>query len=146
MKRKILGTIKELYLSVTEEPFRIQKPEISIDSFGVKDDKFYKKDPLRSILITSLDAYAMAENLNITLNKGSLGENILIEGSIKDLKIGDRFTIGDVEFELAQNCTLCKGLAKIDSQLPKLLKDDRGIFIKANNAGNIKVGDQLIMI
>lgn len=143
MQNKILGIVKELYISIAEEPFRIQKSTLSVDGKGVVGDKFYAKDESRAILITSQDAYMMANEINVNLNNGLLGENILIEGSIKELQIGDRFNIGNVTFELAQNCTLCKGLSKIDAQLPKLLKDDRGIFIKAITSGIIKIGDNL---
>lgn len=143
MQNRILGIVKALYLSIEQEPFRIQKSNLSIDARGVIEDKFYGKDEARAVLITSEDAYMMANEINVNLDNGLLGENILIEGSIKDLQIGDRFNIGDVTFELAQNCTLCKGLSKIDAQLPKLLKDDRGIFIKAITNGTIKIGDNL---
>ena len=143
MQRNILGNVKELFISISEEPFRVSHTEIAVDVNGVLGDKFYGKDPSRTILITSTNAYLMASDINIDLKNGLLGENILIEGSIKELQLGERFFIGDVEFELAQNCTLCKGLSKIDSQLPQLLKDDRGIFIKAITNGTIKVGDSL---
>ena len=143
MQKNILGNVKELFISISEEPFRVSQTEIAVDVNGVLGDKFYGKDPSRTILITSTNAYLMASDINIDLKNGLLGENILIEGSIKELQLGERFFIGDVEFELAQNCTLCKGLSKIDSQLPQLLKDDRGIFIKAITNGTIKVGDSL---
>lgn len=143
MQKNILGNVKELYLSISEEPFRVSQTEVSVDANGVLGDKFYAKDSSRAILITSTNAYLMASEINVDLKNGLLGENILIEGSIKELQLGERFFIGDVEFELAQNCTLCKGLSKIDSQLPKLLKDDRGIFIKAITNGTIKIGDIL---
>jgi MOSC domain-containing protein YiiM len=143
MQRNISGNVKELYISISEEPFRVSQTEIAVDVNGVLGDKFYAKDPSRAILVTSMNAYLIANNINIDLKNGLLGENILIEGSIKGLQLGERFFIGDVEFELAQNCTLCKGLSKIDSQLPQLLKDDRGIFIKAITNGTIKVGDSL---
>jgi MOSC domain-containing protein YiiM len=141
MSKNILATVKELYISIKEEPHRLIKNELNIDPQGVKEDKFYGKDPLRAILISSIDAYHMAKQIDIDLQEGILGENILIEGSISSLHIGDRFKIGEVTFELTQNCTLCIGLSKIDSKLPKLLKDDRGIFVKAVNSGVIKKGD-----
>ncbi|MDD2356842.1 MAG: MOSC domain-containing protein [Thiovulaceae bacterium] len=141
MSRNILATVKELYISIKEEPHRLTKNELYIDQEGVKEDKFYGKDPLRAVLISSIDAYNMAKQIDIDLQEGILGENILIEGSISSLHLGDRFKIGEVTFELAQNCTLCQGLSKIDSKLPKLLKDDRGIFVKALESGVIKKGD-----
>ncbi len=146
MSKKILGTVKELYISTSQEPSRILKSELQIDENGVIGDKFYGKDSLRSILISSTDAYTLAKNTNIDMAYGVLGENILIEGTIRDLNLGDFFYIGEVSFQIAQNCTICKGLSKIDAKLPKLLKDDRGIFIQAISNGNIKNGDELYIL
>ena len=146
MSKKILGTVKELYISTSQEPSRILKSELQIDENGVIGDKFYGKDSLRSILISSTDAYTLAKNTNIDMEYGVLGENILIEGTIRDLNLGDFFYIGEVSFQIAQNCTICKGLSKIDAKLPKLLKDDRGIFIQAISNGNIKNGDELYIL
>lgn len=143
MSKKILGRVKELYISTNEEPSRILKSELEVDENGVIDDKFYAKDSCRAILISSTDAYKLAQKSNIKIPFGILGENILIEGSIRELQLGSSFYIGDVLFQIAQNCTICKGLSKIDTKLPKLLKDDRGIFIKALASGSIKNGDEL---
>lgn len=143
MSQNILGNIVKVYITTTEEPFRIETSELEVDPLGVIGDKFYGKDPTRAILVTSLDAYKIASELEISLDNGLLGENILIEGSIKSLQLGESFFIGNMEFELAQNCTLCKGLSKIDTHLPKLLKDDRGIFIRAKSSGRITRGDTI---
>jgi MOSC domain-containing protein YiiM len=146
MSKKILGNIKELYISTQDEPFRLSQKELMVDDNGVINDKFYAKDPLRSILISSTDAYSLAKEIDIDLEYGVLGENILIDGTISELNLGDTFYIGEVLFEIAQNCTICKGLSKIDSKLPKLLKDDRGIFIHALKSGSIKKGDNLYIL
>lgn len=146
MSKKILGIVKELYISTSQEPSRILKSELQIDENGVIGDKFYGKDSLRSILISSTDAYTLAKNINIDMEYGVLGENILIDGTIRELNLGDSFYIGEVLFQIAQNCTICKGLSKIDAKLPKLLKDDRGIFIQAITNGSIKNGDELYIL
>lgn len=146
MSKKILGRVKELYISTQDEPSRVSKQELIVDDNGVIDDKFYGKDPLRSILISSTDAYSLAKEIDIDLEYGVLGENILIEGTIRELNLGDTFYIGEVLFEIAQNCTICKGLTKIDSKLPKLLKDDRGVFIHALTKGSIKKDDTLYIL
>ncbi|MBU0631243.1 MOSC domain-containing protein [bacterium] len=141
MSKKILGKVVKLYITVSSDAPREVKKELQLENEGVIGDKFYAKDMNRLILITSLDSYKMVEESGISIEHGSLGENILIDGSIKSLNLGDRFIIGDVTLEITQNCTLCNGLSKINSKLPKLLKDDRGIFAKALTNGTIRMGD-----
>ena len=141
MPKKILANVVELYVTASSDEPRVIKDELQLENEGVVGDKFYGKDMNRLILITSLDAYKMVKEKDIDIEHGSLGENILVDGSIKNLKLGDRFNVGDVTLEITQNCTLCNGLSKINSKLPKLLKDDRGVFAKAVTCGRIKKGD-----
>ncbi len=102
-----------------------------LDADGVIGDKFHGVDIDRSILISTIDSYKMAEDMGINLEYGLLGENILMDYNPYGLPTGANIAIGDeVILEISQHCTLCKSLTKIDNRLPKLLKDDRGIFAK----------------
>jgi MOSC domain-containing protein YiiM len=115
---------------------------IEVDNNGIKSDKFYNKNLQRSILLTSIDSYNMAKKEGIELELGALGENILIDANPYHLKEGEQIIIGDVVLEITQNCTLCKGLSVVNSKLPKLLKNDRGIFAKViSGDSTIKIND-----
>jgi len=137
------GKVLKLFITQNDEDkTRQQKKEITVDTFGVRDDKFYKKNEQRAILITSAQSYDMAADKDINLSNGILGENILIDINPYHLAPGKSLQIGNITLEITQNCTLCKGLSTISTQLPKLLKNDRGIFAKViQNSGIIKVGD-----
>lgn len=141
MSTNQLGKVRQLFITISSNEPREIKEQILVEDGGVVGDKFYAKDMNRLILIASLDAYELATQSKIEMEYGALGENILIEGSINSMRPGDQFRIGDVTLEITQNCTLCNGLSKINSKLPKLLKDDRGIFAKAIGSGVIKKGD-----
>lgn len=132
-----------LALFISGESQRIQKEQISVDISGVIDDKFYAKDPNRSILLSSTDSYTLAQESGIELGYGLLGENILLNYNPYTIPLDTEFSIGEVRLLITQNCTLCKSLTKIDNRLPKLLKDDRGIFAKVIKGGIIKIGDTL---
>jgi MOSC domain-containing protein YiiM len=119
----------------------VRKEKLELDDNGVLDDKFYAKNNNRLILITSTDAYALAKSSGVVLDYGSLGENILIDKNINHLTVGNRFKIGETILEITQNCTLCNGLSVIDSKLPEILKNDRGVFAKTVTNGSIKKGD-----
>jgi len=138
-----LGQVLNLYISVGGEEKRIQKEMLQIDALGVVDDKFYSKDENRAILITSIASYKLAKENSIELANGLLGENIIIDYNPYCLNARDRFLIGEVELEITQNCTLCNGLSKVNSKLPKLLKHGRGVFAKAIKSGRIKIGDKV---
>ncbi|CAI6152218.1 MAG: hypothetical protein SPLUMA2_SPLUMAMAG2_01862 [uncultured Sulfurimonas sp.] len=127
----MIGTVKELYFTQNDTNKTRQNVEkISVDNTGVKKDKFYNKNPMRAILITCIESYNLAQKNEINIQAGSLGENILIDINPYALVQGDRIKIGNTLLEITQNCTLCQGLSSIDSKLPKLLKNDRGIFAK----------------
>ena len=134
-----------LFISVDDEKKRVEKDKLELDSKGVLSDKFYGKNSNRLVLITSANAYALAKSSGVELEYGSLGENILIDQSINQLAIGDRFTIGEMLLEVTQNCTLCNGLSILDSKLPEILKNDRGLFAKAVRNGIIKKNDIIII-
>jgi len=125
------GKVLELFITKSDEKkTRVSVTSIEVDELGIKNDKFYAKDSMRAILITSSASYTLTKENDINIRTGSLGENILIDLSPYHLVHGDKLTIGSTTLEITQNCTLCKGLTSVDKKLPKLLKNDRGIFAK----------------
>jgi MOSC domain-containing protein YiiM len=137
---KVLGNIIELFISKEKYDGRINQAELAIDENGVFIDKFYGKDKERSILIASTKAYDIVRENKIAIDFGQLGENILIDFDVTLLKEGTQLKIGEVVLEITQNCTICDHLSKIDSEVPVLLKNDRGVFAKVIAGGLIKKG------
>ena len=145
MKDNFTGQVLTLYITQNDgAKTRTSAQSIEVDNNGIINDKFYAKNLQRSILITSIDSYTLAEQNSIDIDQGVLGENILIDINPYSLLAGDKIKIGEVLLEITQNCTLCKGLSSVDSKLPKLLKNDRGIFAKViSQSGKITVGDKV---
>jgi len=125
---------------------RTPATELLFDIKGIVKDKHYDKNIERSVLIASLDSYKLVESHNIDVSYGSLGENLLIDYNPYHLRTGSKLKIGNVILEISQHCTLCKSLAKVDTKLPKLLKNDRGIFAKVIESGKIKDGDDIYLL
>ena len=138
------GKILELFYSTNNG--RVNTTELALDDKGVVEDKYYNKNIERSVLITSQDSYKLAAENGIDAPYSALGENILIDYNPYHLKPGAQLVIGDLILEISQNCTLCKSLAKVDAKLPKLLKDDRGIFAKVISGGTIHKGDNIYLL
>jgi len=135
------GKILELFVS------KKSVDNIELDNGGVVGDKFYAKEIARSVLISTIESYELAKQNGIDTPLGSLGENILMDYNPYHLPIGSKIQIGNSSvLEITQNCTLCKSLTKVDSKLPKILKDDRGVFAKVIKNGIIKKGDRVYIL
>jgi len=139
-----VGKVSSLFYSPPNGRTRVDT--FDLDSKGIVDDKHYNKNIDRTVLIASLESYELAKHHDIDLAYGFLGENVLIDYNPYHLTAGSRLKIGKVTFEISQLCTLCKSLTKIDSKLPTLLKDDRGIFAKVMEPGSIKEGNEIYLL
>jgi MOSC domain-containing protein YiiM len=139
------GKVIELFITKNDDTkTRLSVTSIQVDEHGIIGDKFYAKDSMRSILLSSQDSYKMSKENGINLNSGALGENILIDINPYGLVHGDKIKIGNSLLEITQNCTLCKGLSTLNSKLPKLLKNDRGIFAKLlKGSSEIHINDKV---
>ena len=141
-KHKI-GQIKALFISSIEEQKRVSKDALNVDIKGILDDKYYDTEQERSILISPIHAYTLMKEKNIEASYGQLGENILVDFNPYDLIEGTQLFIGDVILEITIECTICKLLTKIDNKVPKLLKNDRGVFAKVIQSGTLNINDSV---
>ena len=139
-----VGNVIEMFYSTSNG--RVNTTALTLDSKGVLEDKYYNKNTDRSVLITSLDSYKLAKKHGVDAAYSALGENLLIDYNPYHLKPGARLQIGELVLEISQNCTLCNSLAKADASLPKLLKDDRGIFARVIKGGTIVKSDNIYLL
>ena len=146
MPKKKIGSVLKLFISKTGTSQRFEQSKLSLDKQGVLEDKFYNKSPERSVLISSIDSYKLIEKYNIKMPLGYLGENILMDFNPYNLEMGTKLRIGTTILELSQYCTICNHLATLDVKIPTLLKDDRGIFAKVVQDGEIKENDGVEII
>jgi len=140
------GSVLSLYISNPKTSQSVKQNCIAVDTDGIIQDKHYKKEIERSVLITSTASYELLASHNITVPYGALGENLLIDFNPYSLPVGTRLQLANTLLEITQNCTLCKHLAIHDKRIPKLLKNDRGIFAKVIHSGKISIGDTISLI
>lgn len=141
------GTVLALFHAIKGREGRFETNSIDIDEQGIVGDKYYGKNPNRTILITSEEAsYAKAAEEGISMPFGSLGENIVIDINPYYLKVGQQIRLGETLLAITQNCTLCSSLGKVDERLPELLKNDRGVFAKTLQGGKIRKDDKVILL
>ena len=146
MSKNIVGKVLNLFISKSGTSQRFEQSKLSLDSLGVQEDKFYNKNPERSVLISSMASYELIQTYGIEMPFGYLGENILMDFNPYNLTMGSQIKIGSVTLELSQYCTICNHLAVLDPKIPTLLKDDRGIFAKVVQDGEISLGDGVEII
>lgn len=137
---KNIGKVLEIF-SATKESSGLPRPKVEqlnlIKDFGIENDKFAGKKLDQTVMIVGLDSYEIAKKHNIDLEIGSLGENILLDFDPHVYEVGDIFQIGESQIQITQVCTVCNHLSVFDKELPKLLKNHRGLYCKILNSGII---------
>lgn len=135
-----LGNIIELFSAPAgfKEPVRpiVEKLEL-IKDHGIKDDKFAGKNLDKTVMIVGAKAYNMAKENGIQMQFGTLGENILFDFDPHELNIGDILALGDAQIQITENCSICTHLGVIRKDLPKLIKEHRGVYCKILKSGII---------
>lgn len=146
MSKKALGKVVKLFISENNNTKRKRCQQIHVDQNGIINSKFYNKKIDRSVLLSSLHAYALCKDQNINISYGDLGENLLLDFNPHTLPMHSLLSIGSVILQLTLPCTLCKGLSTIDAALPILLEHDRGVFFKVIQAGSIKQEETVYLL
>jgi len=146
MSAKLVGSVLKLFTSKSGTSKRFEEETISLDTLGVVNDKFYSKNPERSVLVASTDSYDLVMTYGIKMPFGYLGENILMDFNPYALPIGTKIKIGTTILEISQHCTICNHLTTIDVKIPTLLKNDRGVFAKVVNDGEINYNDKVYLV
>ena len=137
---KKIGKVLETF-SANKESSGLPRPKVEslnlILDYGIENDKFALKNLEQTVMIVGLKSYEIAKENGINLVLGSLGENILFDFDPHDYSVGDIFFIGESSIQITQVCTVCNHLSVFDKQLPKLLKEHRGLYCRITSSGKI---------
>lgn len=140
-KHKIL----KLFIATKETKQMNEVTHFQLEIGGVIGDKYFGRED-REVLLSSLSGYELALQNGISIEYGTLGENILTDMNLKSLSLGDKIKIGEAILEISMLCPVCNHLSAIKQELPKLIKKDRGIFAKVINGGKITLNDTLELL
>jgi MOSC domain-containing protein YiiM len=139
--RTVLGKVISIHSATAEYKGSI-RPKVNTLNFivdhGIENDKFALKDLSKTVMIVGQKAYDMANEIGIDLQYGSLGENIVASFDPHMLNVGEKILIGEVILEVTEPCTICSHLSIHDKKLPKLVKNDRGVYFKIIESGIVK--------
>ena len=105
----------------------------------------------RAVLVYQLDSYRHWQQhfRRDDLGYGNFGENLTVDGMADDqVCIGDRYRIGEAEFEVTQPRVTCYrvGMRLREPQLPALLVSHHrpGFYMRVITDGHIQAGDEIV--
>jgi ferredoxin-NADP reductase/MOSC domain-containing protein YiiM len=105
----------------------------------------------RAVFVYQLDSYRYWQDYlrRDDFTHGMFGENFTVEGlPDAEVCIGDRFRIGEAEFEVTQPRTTCYrvGIRLAESQMPSLLVSHHrpGFYFRVITEGHVAAGDTIV--
>jgi ferredoxin-NADP reductase/MOSC domain-containing protein YiiM len=105
---------------------------------------------MRAVLVYQLESYLhWQEHFGRELAFGQFGENLTVDGLADDeVCIGDRYRIGEAEFEVTQPRVTCYrvGMRMGEPRLPALLVSHHrpGFYLRVITEGHIEAGDRIV--
>jgi ferredoxin-NADP reductase/MOSC domain-containing protein YiiM len=105
---------------------------------------------MRAVLVYQIDSYRhWQRQFGRELGYGSFGENLTVDGMPDDeVCIGDRYRIGEAEFEVTQPRVTCYrvGMRLGAPELPSLLVSHHrpGFYLRVIREGRIRAGDAIV--
>jgi ferredoxin-NADP reductase/MOSC domain-containing protein YiiM len=123
---------------------------LNIDGDG-QGDTFGHGGEQRAVLVYQIQSYRHWQRHfgRDDLDFGQFGENLTVDGLPDDeVCIGDRYHIGDAEFEVTQPRVTCYrvGLRVGEPELPALLVSHRrpGFYMRVIREGHVQAGDGIV--
>jgi molybdopterin adenylyltransferase len=143
-----MNMIKVMSVNISEKKGTVKHPvdEIIIDKDGIINDAHYGMKN-RSISILCVENIREFEaKAGRKINYGEFAENLTLEGiNLKDIKLLDKFTIGDAELEVSQIGKECHGSScAIFKEVGNCIMPKEGIFCRVIKSGKIKAGAEVI--
>ncbi len=141
---KVLGTF-----SATTGTSGLPRPKVKnlnlIEGYGIEHDKFANDDLNKTVMIIGEKSYKIAQNQGINLLYGSYGENLLLDFDPHELQVDNVLQIDDTIIQIKEKCTLCNHLSIFGKQLPKLIKNHRGLYCKILKSGKVTEGSSVFI-
>jgi ferredoxin-NADP reductase/MOSC domain-containing protein YiiM len=123
---------------------------LGVDGDG-QGDTYGHGGPNRAVLVYQIESYDYWRSHfgRADLGPGSFAENLTVTGlSDTEVCIGDRYRIGDAEFEVSQPRVTCfrAGLRIGEPQLAALLVAHHrpGFYMRVTKEGEVRAGDEVI--
>jgi ferredoxin-NADP reductase/MOSC domain-containing protein YiiM len=152
MPRNVPWQGKTVHTGVWKHPVRgpVMARRRNLDGDGQGDLQGHGGEQ-RAVLVYQIDSYRYWQRQlgRDDFSYGQFGENLTVDGLPDDqVCIGDRYRIGEAEFEVSQPRVTCYrvGLRLGEPELPALLVSHHrpGFYMRVITEGRIQAGDQII--
>jgi ferredoxin-NADP reductase/MOSC domain-containing protein YiiM len=152
MPRNVAWQGKTVYTGVWKHPVRgpAMARRLNIDGDGQGDLEGHGGEQ-RAVLVYQIASYRHWQQHfgRDDFGYGQFGENLTVDGLPDDeVCIGDRYRIGEAEFEVTQPRVTCYrvGLRLGEPELPALLVSHHrpGFYMRVLSEGRIQAGDQIV--
>ncbi|HKN96294.1 MAG TPA: MOSC and FAD-binding oxidoreductase domain-containing protein [Pseudonocardiaceae bacterium] len=137
-----------VWKSPVDGPVTVRRLNIDGDGQG---DLAGHGGEMRAVLVYQIDSYRHWQRHfgRDDLEYGTFGENLTVDGMADDeVCIGDRYRIGEAEFEVTQPRVTCYrvGLRLGEPELPSLLVSHHrpGFYLRVIREGRIRAGDPIV--
>jgi ferredoxin-NADP reductase/MOSC domain-containing protein YiiM len=154
MPKNVAWQAKTVYTAAWKHPLAgpVMVRRLNIDGDAQGDTQAHGGEQ-RAVLVYQISSYRHWQRHfgRDDFSYGMFGENLTVDGLPDDqVCIGDRYRIGEAEFEVTQPRVTCYrvGLRLGEPELPALLVSHRrpGFYMRVLAEGHIQAGDQIIKI
>ena len=152
MPKDVSWRDKTVFTGIWKHPVDgpVMARRLNIDGDGQGDTNGHGGEQ-RAVLVYQIQSYRHWQEHfgRDDFGYGQFGENLTVDGLPDDeVCIGDRYRIGEAEFEVTQPRVTCYrvGLRLGEPQLPALLVSHHrpGFYMRVIREGNIQAGDQIV--
>ncbi len=152
MPKNVRWRDKTIYTGIGKTPVEgpVMVRRLNIDGDG-QGDRAGHGGEQRAVMVYQVESYDFWKTYlgRDDLEPGHFGENFTITGLADDeVCIGDRFRIGEAEFEVTQPRVTCfrVGMRTNESRMPNLLVSQRrpGFYFRVISEGVVRAGDNIV--
>ncbi|AIE84129.1 MOSC domain-containing protein [Fimbriimonas ginsengisoli] len=135
-----LGSVVALYRKPARGVMEVADSLEAVGGKGFVGDYSFGKRRRQALLLSTVELNAFG------YRSGELRENITLDiPGLQSLPIGTVITVGEVEFEIEQDCAPCGGMARRlgedRQEFVAKMAGNRGMLCKVRSSGTIRVGD-----
>jgi len=152
LPRDVAWQGKSVHTGIWKQPVQgpVMARRLNIDGDGQGDLEGHGGEQ-RAVLVYQIDSYRHWEQHfgRHDFSYGQFGENLTVDGLADDeVCIGDRYQIGEAEFEVTQPRVTCYrvGIRLGEPQMPALLVSHHrpGFYMRVVREGHIQASDQIV--
>lgn len=142
-----MGSLEAVCISRAKGEVKFPVDEaLLLENWGIDGDA-HAGDWHRQVSLLAGESIDRMKEILPTLGQGAFAENLIIRGvDLADVRVGDRFRIGDAELEITQIGKECHHGCAIREQTGDCIMPREGLFTRVIRGGRIATGCQVELL